>query len=169
MLIKELPKSNATTVRELLNDVKQALLEEPKRANMGRFVASRDRSDGSYDYPSCGTVGCFAGWIGILAGVSPDNRALGNSADRVAMDILGWDLGYVFRGRNRYNEAQNYGYFNSGEGDGLEGMVDKGQPKRGTRAYARLVIKRVNRFMQQNADKLDRPFNRPEQMIERTR
>ena len=30
MLIKALPKSNATTIRELLNDVKTAVLGEPK-------------------------------------------------------------------------------------------------------------------------------------------
>lgn len=160
MLIKELPKSNATTVRELLNDVKQAILEEPKRANMGCFVYTKDEQTSlaqAKEMPSCGTVGCFAGWISLLAGYSPDSRRVQRQADNLAQDILGHDLQYSFFGNDRYGYRQSFDYFNSGEGDGL----DRDTPKRGTRAYARLVIKRINRFIRDNADKLDRPFNSP--------
>jgi hypothetical protein len=66
MLIKSVPRSNATTALELLEDVKQVILDEPRRANMNYHLNTK--ASFYKNPPSCGTVGCFVGWVCVLAG-----------------------------------------------------------------------------------------------------
>lgn len=151
-LIKMVPRSDATNVYDLLQDVKQAILEEPRRANMNYFglEVGNNQSlmwigpDDTYhklQAPSCGTIGCFAGWVQMLSGVCADDAT--RFADFGAESILGRDLVYSFTDERN----QTRSFFNWGAGDGL--LEIKPQ----TRAYARAVVKRINRFIEVNGGK----------------
>lgn len=126
--LKAIPQSNATTAWGLLVDVKRAITEEPKRVNMNTYRYKLSPVDGG---PACGTVGCFAGWVGTMH--SPAEYPSANMAVR----ILGVGLNYEF-GR------AGYSVFNSGRGDSCH------TTKPGTRAHARAVVQRINRFMKCN-------------------
>lgn len=129
--LKALPRSTAKTAWELCVDVKRAIREEPKRANMRTF---RRRLTPERGGPACGYVGCFAGWVCVLRG---KKRGVDDFAAR---DILGCDLQYILASSN----MTPFGVFNHGAGD----ACDTTNP--GTRAHARAVIARINRFMQVN-------------------
>lgn len=51
---------------ELLQRVKQHVLEEPRRLNMGTWGRKASHRLGD-DAPPCGTVGCIAGWCVFLS------------------------------------------------------------------------------------------------------
>lgn len=129
MKLKAVPRSRAKTAWGLLQDVKRAILAEPKRANMGCYIGVHDPSEGG---PACGTVGCFAGWITLLRG-TPSRM----NADFVAENILGSDIDY-------YTAGGNYYVFNVGHGDACATTTW------GTRAHARAVAARITRFMKVN-------------------
>lgn len=106
--MKPIPRSKAKTVLGLLKDVKRVILEEPKRANMGVFYKEISPS---YGGPACGTVGCFAGWVCLMAtGKMGDGPKAG--------EILGYDLEYTFRGGTRFSNW--FWFFNGGYGDKCE-------------------------------------------------
>jgi len=163
MLIKQVPRSDATNVYDLLQDVKQAILEEPRRVDMN-FVAYVDDRTRQWTNPrtgrkevmpapSCGTVGCFAGWTMLLAGMTPGQA--GSKWTGGAKDILG-PLNYKFTG----SDGALCDVFNWGAGDGILSM------KPGTRAYARAVCKRIDRFITANGGKAvlkSRPITRQDQ------
>lgn len=134
--LKPLPRSNARTAWDLLQDVKRAITQEPRRADMSVFRHPWAPEDGG---PACGTVGCFAGWVNILAG----GRGEG-SANISASNILGYYLNYHLQDRH----PVPYHVFNNGTGD----ICATTRP--GTRAHARAVVQRINRFMALNADAL---------------
>jgi hypothetical protein len=136
MLIQRIPRSNASTVLGLLEDVKAAILEEPKRANMGSFCY---KSNPRYGGPACGTAGCFAGWVVMLT--SGDESRDYPSWERTARQILGTDLNYRF-GRN-----DGYHMFNAGEGDACENTVY------GTLGHAKAICARIDRFIRKNGGK----------------
>jgi hypothetical protein len=57
---------------KLLRKVKRHILLEPKRLNMGCFIARKDELQDDplmypVKFPSCGTVGCIAGWAVALS------------------------------------------------------------------------------------------------------
>lgn len=133
---KELPLSNAKTAYSLLQDVKKAILEEPKRVNMTTYYKETTRRNA----PACGTVGCFAGWVCILAGIRKENSYDLSVDDDGAREVLGDNLDY--------DTANGYNVFNSGDGD------DCKNTKPGTVEHARAVVNRINRFMQVNKAKL---------------
>jgi len=54
---------------ELKNRIKAHILEEPKRLDIHNWFTSL-RHVRPEQRPSCGTIGCFAGWAHILAGGS---------------------------------------------------------------------------------------------------
>ena len=62
------PRSQAETAYELLTDIMQVILEEPKRYNQGTWLEDyrlEDRTQReilALNTPSCGTVACVAGW-----------------------------------------------------------------------------------------------------------
>lgn len=132
--LKALPRSRAKTAWGLLQDVKRAILAEPKRANMWTFRSTRLPEDGG---PACGTVGCLAGWVNILSG---DKYARQYHPRQAAEQILGSTCNYLF--------GDAYHVFNAGSGDACE------TTKPGTRAHAQAVVNRINRFMRVNKAKL---------------
>lgn len=135
MLIKQIPQSDATNVFDLLQDVKATILEEPKRVRMTCYQRTVPPAENG---PSCGTVGCFAGWCLMLSGMMEHARRSNDTFSRFTQKVLGNDLKYVFNGHH---------YFNAGSGDGLMPMHP------GTRAYARKVAARINRFIADNGGK----------------
>lgn len=56
-------KPHKLTRRYLLTQVKKLILSEPKRLTMNSILYR----DASEDGPSCGTVGCIAGWLCVVA------------------------------------------------------------------------------------------------------
>lgn len=128
MRLKAIPRSRAKTAWGLLQDVKRAILAEPKRVNMGVFIEDKLPEDGG---PACGKVGCFAGWVSILAG-APDRYW-----STTARNLLGpADYNTVGPGAD---------VFNAGTGDRCE------TTRSGTAAHARAVVARINKFMRVNA------------------
>lgn len=138
MKLKAVPRSRAKTAWGLLQDVKRAILAEPKRANMWCFSIHKEPKDGG---PSCGTVGCFAGWTAMLARknavLSYDPNTTYNAFK--AKLILGDNLDYSF-----YNGEDCHSVFNLGSGDSCASTNP------GTRAHARAVAARITRFMKVN-------------------
>lgn len=126
---KLIPLSKAKTAYGLLRDVQKAIASEPKRANMGTFTETLSPAEGG---PACGTVGCFAGWVSLLAGQGMISNDIG------ARKLLGYDLNYHFGGSGS-------GYvFNSGSGDACVHFQS------GTPEHARAVVQRIEGFIQRN-------------------
>lgn len=75
----------------LLQKVKQAILEEPKRLNMSFWgvVINPDNSEmiEEYEAPSCNTVGCIAGWT-VLYGKPKVWADLQKEAKEVYGDVV---------------------------------------------------------------------------------
>ena len=140
MRLKKIPLSNATTAWDLLKDVKRAITEEPKRASMRVYRQEILPNKGG---PACGTVGCFAGWVSLLAG-TPDRDPF-SVDDHNARSILGQDLDYYTVLRANKWTSPNLRYvFNTGGGDACRTTTPR------TRAHARAVVQRINRFMAVN-------------------
>lgn len=81
--------------RDLLNRVKQHILEEPNRLDMDTWLhhdtpGARYVSGGSTQtVPDCGTVGCIAGWVAVLtAPVQP--VSLWDLSVTKAAQQIGW-------------------------------------------------------------------------------
>lgn len=86
-VVSALPKSKAKNAYDLLSEISALIIEEPKRYNQGIYV-SRAGKDGDpyYAYPSCGTIGCVAGWVTTLRSEFQLN---GRSVGDFAKHILG--------------------------------------------------------------------------------
>ena len=138
-----LPRSCAKTALGLLGDVKRAILADPKRLDMGVYTACRSVEVYPKSAPACGTVGCFAGWVSLLSGggfVGDDDHA---------RTLLGHDLNYqTVRLPDYLNGLETSSYtryvFNGGSGDGISDL------RSGTPAYARAVVRRIDRFIRFN-------------------
>lgn len=138
-------EKETTAWRLLLLFVKSVIREEPRRINMGVFGLNLATWRGNYIYPepACKTVGCFAGWISIAAGMGIP------MGQRNAWELLGDNKN--FGGLINYNtvgEGRNRNVFNSGDGDACENT------RPGTRAHARAVLARITRFMKVNEEAL---------------
>lgn len=140
-----IPVSRAKTAWGLLQSVKRAILADPRRADMRIFL---DQPVTGIK-PACGTVGCFAGWVGLLAGVpytavsDIHGITVSDVNDITAISILGSNLNYYTVG------PENSDYvFNSGDGDACKTTSPR------TVAHARAVVARIKRFMQVNKAKL---------------
>lgn len=141
------PRSNATNAYELLNDVCRVVLEEPKRAYMTTYISAfQDPSTAKIGGPACGTVGCIAGWVGILkrprgAQNGDDVRGYDESGCRNTMDeraegLLGLSTDDLFTS-DLYDTAgatTEYTY--------------------GTRDYARAVVRKIRAFQKQHRAQL---------------
>lgn len=84
-----LPTSKAKTAYELLSEIAKLALEEPKRIAMDCVVfRGRGLEKTRFKRPTCGTVGCIAGWALTLRGRVPVNHD--NEVETFeAHDILG--------------------------------------------------------------------------------
>jgi hypothetical protein len=66
-----IPKSRAKTAYGVLSEVRKLILQEPLRYDQTNILSFKE-IDNEYDtYPSCGTVGCIAGWITVLTCPKP--------------------------------------------------------------------------------------------------
>lgn len=140
---KPIKASDATTAWGLLEDVREAILAEPKRANMRVYVEGWHPWRGG---PACGTVGCLAGWIALLSGRANRQSLLDFDASQamsVVRNVLGSTLDYYTVGRG--GERNEGGWvFNSGTGDACWST------KPGTPEHAAAVVDRLDRFMRIN-------------------
>lgn len=132
--LKPLPRSKAKTAYGLISDVIRAIEAEPKRIDMNTFGSARLPQHGG---PACGTVGCFAGWVNVLAGGS---RRL----------IIKWDFN-AETARNTLGRGLDYRLANGGHVFDA-GHDISGEP--GTVAYAEQVVDRIRRFQRVNAARL---------------
>lgn len=124
MKLKLIPVSKAKTALGLLGDVKRAILQEPKRADMTTYT---DRIHPEEGGPACGTVGCVAGWISLLAGQGYVDDAA------PAKKLLGYGLNYYTVGENDY-------VFNEGYGDDCV-ITDPGTPEHAEAVVDRILVK----------------------------
>lgn len=76
-------KTPKLTRRYLLTHVKKLILREPKRLRMDIVLESRC---GGKNAPSCGTVGCIAGWTCVVAQRHQDSSNLKQSIKQVMCD-----------------------------------------------------------------------------------
>lgn len=99
-----MPKSKAKTAYGLLSEIRKLILEEPKRYNQTDWLTrGADRIEALYGKdaaPSCGTVGCVAGWVTALKGDPDDSTAWPHVvADRVlGLSEFGINQLELFRG-----------------------------------------------------------------------
>jgi len=83
-----MPVSKAKTAYGLLSEIRKIILEEPKRYDQWGLLSTGARAKAHYGTltPSCGTVGCVAGWVVALK--SPRSREI---ATVRAGQVLGLD------------------------------------------------------------------------------
>lgn len=90
-----MPRSKAKTPYGLLSEICKLIMEEPLRYNQGLYIARPHGAGGAHPYssqisrnvfPSCGTVGCVAGWTATLR--FPGRFAYGETGE-IATQILG--------------------------------------------------------------------------------
>lgn len=91
------PRSDATNAYDLLIDVARVIREEPLRYDQGswltfgKYVASGEQYDNPRG-PECGTVGCRAGWICVLAdGIMEARTAAIYDRARKVLGAIGYD------------------------------------------------------------------------------
>lgn len=128
----KLPKSKAKTAYELLSEVCVLIMNEPLRYDQQRFIARKGGKGGADDsvsraWPSCGTVGCVAGWVATL---KTDDAFSYNMTAGIACNILGIDY-------DQSNELFN--------GAALR-KDPKRQPKPQTVAHARAGVAHIRKF-----------------------
>lgn len=65
-----MPKSKAKTAYGLLSEIRQIILDEPKRYDQRYTLTIGAACEIGYGFeaPACGTVGCVAGWTVALRG-----------------------------------------------------------------------------------------------------
>lgn len=116
---------------ELLERVKQHILEEPKRLRMGFVHATGDWVADLTNPPSCGTVGCIAGWTCVLGNAPMRNGQRYHSSQ--ARDLL-----------NITEEQGDRLFFNA-----PEGYTDVWKDD-GSEATAKLCAERIDLFIATN-------------------
>lgn len=114
-------RSSAKTAYDLMSDIREYMIEEPKRVWMGDWLITGkgeiQRQFGMKG-PVCGTVGCIAGNASVLAGIS-------------------WsDADHVLSGGNEHLRRALVSMF-------YDTDVDANY---GTKKYARIVAKRIEEF-----------------------
>ena len=58
---------------QLLEQVRDHIVEEPRRLDMGHWLRESDEDDSNA--PACGTTGCIAGWAVTIAKFGTDPKA----------------------------------------------------------------------------------------------
>jgi hypothetical protein len=66
-----IPKSRAKTAYGLLSEVRKLILTEPLRYDQNELLVFEDSDNWYGEFPSCGTVGCRAGWVIMLKSIEP--------------------------------------------------------------------------------------------------
>lgn len=93
----KMPTSRATNAYQLLEDVRQIILAEPKRYNQMTILRRGRGLDWTpiEERPACGTIGCVAGWVTVLNSPRSHNpitaaqRILGLDEDQLSQLVRG--------------------------------------------------------------------------------
>ena len=132
------PLTALISTYDLLTRIKEIFLEEPLRCRMNGYLWERGKASPFItEWPRCGTVGCIAGWAGVLL----------NRGDRADFGELG--LNY-----RDYTEL----FYPSVKGSGFDYQTEEDQQ---TPAYARMVATHIERFQARHASVLRAHMCRP--------
>ena len=133
------PLTKPISTYDLLTRIKEIFLEEPLRCRMNGYLWEREKGPhlAVTEWPRCGTVGCIAGWAGVLL-----NR--GNRADFR-------DLGLKYRDHTEL-------FYPSVKGSGFDYQTEEDQQ---TPAYARMVATHIERFQARHESVLRAHICRP--------
>lgn len=128
-------RSNAKNAYDLMSDIKEYILEEPKRVFMGDWLIT-DMGDIEdileTTGPACGTVGCIAGNAVMLTDADREKDTC-----RTALNLLGGD-NKILRNQLQYRLF-------------LDTEV---HARYGTKKYARIVAQRIVKFQQEHEQAL---------------
>jgi hypothetical protein len=150
------PTTTARNAYQLLDEVAAAILAEPKRLDMRRWVMplrwlKQHRSPTTV--PMCGTVACVAGWIYSMAdpeGLAREARgnAIGDvgspTIGAIARKLLGQSAFSDYRLASDISEVFN----------GSELRSDIHGLRVGTLPYARAIVQRIRTFQDRWRDHL---------------
>lgn len=132
------PRSDAENAYELLQDVENVILAEPRRIHMNYWQLKADNPVRAFssnrqllrrDFPACGMVGCVGGWTEAIGRRGPNDR-------RQAQELLGLSL------------YQTTGLFYKTE------LLHDAETHGQTRAHARRVVKHIRAFRAANKQQL---------------
>lgn len=126
---------------ELLNRVKQHILEEPRRLDMDTIKCKVDPT--LEKNPPCGTVGCIAGWATIL---SPDFERKISPEWENEQELLGISQEQAYR---LFTEPK----FRLIRGEGLGWPADLADAYRvanTAKERAEVTARRIDRFIETN-------------------
>ena len=147
------PRSNATNAYDLMNDVCKDILAVPARMNMDNWVSSRSDMSRAKQLtfpkvtpPECGTIACFAGWVNLEAtgksGGGSDASNILAPYPSYRVNVWGTkEFDYSNPKINRLRNALDNAYLN------MRVRKDRKDLTPGTRAYARVVVKRFRKIM----------------------
>lgn len=140
-----------TSVYDILDIIKGIALEEPKRINMGyelrvkKGLLDPDAVDNSFlksqgsphsqGWPSCGTVGCVAGWGWVVSGYPR------TSYPEIGHLAAEWGL--------TYSQSDELFFPESGPIKWNAGWFDEGSNSAGTPEYAQHVVNHISAFQRQ--------------------
>lgn len=133
------PITRRMTALRLLRRAVHLIEEDPRRVDLTTWIWRRPEGTLlSHTEPDCGTTGCIAGWLVMLAGSDPDEKKI--PAATQARELLGFK-----RPRKGRKDPVGDLFFNSAP-------VDARVP--GTPAYARAVIDNIRAFMRAHEERL---------------
>lgn len=151
-----LPRSRARNAYALMRDINKAILTEPRRLNMSGWLVAFQNKATARIYqggrsPSCGTVGCYAGWCTLLKAVTllktgHDAYHVQDGTETFALNTLSGPYEYGPTDRGKLRNALLTEFLNT------EATVTRpnGQLvtiRPGTTQYAKIVVKRFENIM----------------------
>jgi len=128
---------------KLLQRVIKHILDEPRRLRQACWISERGGAEYRYAViedlaPPCGTVACFAGWVSLLS--KRKRRLMEPYSEFSTRSIIqGND---VPASKARKDLERIYFFFPEHQGR---------KPKPGTAPYARVIAKRIQRFIDKHA------------------
>lgn len=162
------------TVKELLLEIREVILVEPRRLDMNDWVAALDgqmRNGDSLDMhdlgrpgdfkPACGTVGCLAGWGAVLC--RPDGIPM-YTLHLNASDVMRYVLGFTSVSETGEVSREVGGLFSPYRKLEFEEFIEYADeefdpetlPEPGTEEHASLVARRIDRYMVQHPEVMGR-------------
>lgn len=135
------PKTRAKTAWGLMKAVNRVLLSEPQRLYMGNWISSFQNREQSYQEeslaPRCGSVGCYAGWVAMLH--------FGREVFGVQSNVLALLVGDNSPGTYQLRMQLTEAFLNTTVLDPQGNLL-----RRGTKPYARAIVARFERIMEEH-------------------